>query len=303
MKIEYLKQIIESNSYNGESFIFTDIDNCSFIVHQYLNDLISKNGFTLVNVNSTSEIPVNKNNFLSVLDDGYFYVYYTDKPDDLRSIVNFKNCSIVYTGKKLKDILDIEDYIISVPKVEKWQIKDYVYSRAKGVDSKDLDYLLDITEYDLWRLEKELDKIEIFDEKYRKEIFKQFIKSGIFNDLIPFNTFNLIDAVVKRQPAKALEIYEKLKELNTNNMGIISLLYNNFRNIIKIQLSPNPTPESTGLKSNQFWAIKKNNVGYYYKEELLYIFGLLTDIDKKIKTGEISVDMSLDYLFTNIFKL
>ena len=300
MKIEELKQIIESNSYNGESFIFTDIDNCQFLVHQYIHDLIIKNNFILVNVNSISEIPISTNNFLSVIDNNYFYVYYTDNSDELRAIVNLKNCVIVYTGKKLKNILDIENYIVSIPKLEKWQIKDYVYSRAKGVDSKDLDYLLELTEYDLWRLEKELDKIEIFDEQYRKEIFKQFIKNGIFNDLIPYNTFNLIDSVVKRQSSRALEIYEKLKEIDTNNMGIISLLYNNFRNIIKIQLSPNPTPENTGLKSNQFWAIKKNNIGYYYKEELLYIFGLLVDMDKKIKTGEIEASKSVEYLLVKI---
>lgn len=300
MNLEELKNLIEQNKYNGESFIFNEVDNCSFLVHQYIHDLVLKNNFQLVNVKSITEIPFNTNNFLSVIDDNYFYIYYTEKVDELRSIVNFKNCCIVYIGKKLKDVLDIEEYIINIPKIEKWQIKDYVYSRGKGIDNKDLDYLLELTDFDLWRLEKELDKIEIFDEQYRKEIFKQFIKNGVFDDLTTYNTFNFTDAIVKRQKIKVFEIYHKLQEIGMNYMGVITLLYNNFRNIIKIQLSPNPTPENTGIKTNQFWVIKKNNIGYYHKDELMHIFDLLTKIDKQIKTGEIEADKSIEYLLVNI---
>lgn len=300
MKIEELKNLIEQNNYRGEPFIFNEVNNCDFIVHQYVHDLILKNNFQLVNVKNISEIPFNTNNFLSVIEDNYFYIYYTDKVDELRNIVTFKNCCIIYTGKKLKDVLDIEEYIINIPKIEKWQIKDYVYSRGSGVDNKDLDYLLELTDFDLWRLEKELDKIEIFDEQYRKEIFKQFIKNGVFDDLTTYNTFNFTDAIVKRQKVKAFEIYNKLQEIGINYMGVITLLYNNFRNIIKIQLSPNPTPENTDIKTNQFWAIKKNNIGYYHKDELMHIFDLLTKIDKQIKTGEIEVDKSIEYLLVNI---
>ena len=300
MKIEELKNLIEQNNYRGEPFIFNEVNNCDFIVHQYINDLVLRNNFQLVNVDSIKKIPFNTNNFLSFSDDNYFYLYTTDSEEELRNIVNFKNCCIIYIGKKLKDVLDIEEYTINIPKIENWQIKDYVYSRGAGVDRKDLDYLLELTNSDLWRLEKELDKIEIFDESYRKEIFKQFIKNGIFNDLTTYNTFSFTDAVIKRQKTKVFEIYQKLQEMGTNYMGVIALLYNNFRNIIKIQLSPNPSPENTGLKPNQFYAIKKNSIGYYNKDELLHIFDLLTKIDKQIKTGEIEVDKSIEYLLVNI---
>ena len=300
MKIEELKSLIEQNNYNGESFIFIEVDNCPFLVHQYIHDLVLKNNLQLINVNNINEIPVNKNNFLSIVDNEYFYLYNTDKSEELRSISNFKNCCIVYTGKKLKNILDIEEYIVNIPKLENWQIKDYVYSRGSGVDKKDLDYLLELTDYDLWRLEKELDKIEIFDEQYRKEIFKQFIKNGIFDDLTTYNTFSFVEAVIKRQKVNTFEIYKKLQESGINYMGVITLLYNNFRNIIKIQLSPNPSPENTGIKNSQFWAIKKNSIGYYHKEELLHIFNLLTKIDKQIKTGEIETDKSIEYLLVNM---
>lgn len=300
MKIEELKTLIEQNKYCGESFIFNEVDNCSFLVHQYIHDLVIKNNFQILYIKNISEIPIDTDSFLSSINNRYFYIYYTENAEDLRVINKVKNCFIIYTGKKLKDVLDIEEYIINIPKIEKWQIKDYVYSRGKGVESKDLDYLIELTDFDLWRLEKELDKIEIFDESYRKEIFKQFIKNGIFNDLTTYNTFSFINAIIHRQKADTLKIYNKLLEIDINYMNVIALLYSSFRNIIKIQLSPNPTPENTGIKTNQFWAVKKYNIGYYHKNELLHIFDLLTKIDKQIKTGEIEANKSLDYLLVNI---
>ena len=167
MKIEELKNLIEQNNYKGKPFIFNEVNNCDFIVHQYINDLILENNFQLVNVDSIKNIPFNTNNFLN---DNYFYLYTTDSEEELRNIVNFKNCCIIYIGKKLKDVLDIEEYIVNIPKLETWQITDYVYTRGCGVDKQDLDYLINLSNSDLFRLEKELDKIELFDEINRKDI-------------------------------------------------------------------------------------------------------------------------------------
>lgn len=299
MKVEELKQLIETKKYSNQSFIFNNYDNCPFLVHQYLHEIIKDNNLEIKIVEDVKEIPVkNNNSFLSILNN-YLYIFYCDDDKLLRHIKNVDKSMFIYTGKKLKDILDIEDFIVDVPKIEDWQIKDYVYTRGKNLDKNDLDYLLNLTT-DLFRLEKELDKIEIFDEKYQKNIFKQFISNGIFNDLISYNTFDFIESVVKRKKNDVLQIYNKLLISGINEMGIIALLYNNFRNIIKIQLSPNPSPESTDLKPNQFWAIKKNNVGFYTKDELLKIFRLLTDIDRKIKIGEIPIEYSIEYLLLKI---
>lgn len=299
MNIKEIKELIETKKYNNQSFIINNYNNCPFLVHQYLHKIIEDNNLEIKIVDDVTEIPIkNVNNFLSVLDN-FLYVFYCDDDKDLRQIKHVEKTVFIYTGKKLKDILDIEEYIIDIPKIEAWQIKDYIYTRGKDVDEKDLDYLLTLTN-DLFRLEKELDKIEIFEEKYRKDIFKQFIKDGIFDDLISYNTFDFIESVVKRKKNDVLQIYNKLLISGINEMGIIALLYNNFRNIIKIQLSPNPSPESTDLKPNQFWAIKKNNVGFYTKDELLKIFRLLTDIDRKIKIGEIPIEYSIEYLLLKI---
>lgn len=304
MRIEKLKEIIEQNKYDNTSFIINNADNCSFLVHQYIHHLSRANNLQPLCVDNISEIPTWGNEgFLSALESNYFYIYYTDEPDELNLISDLKNCCIIYTGKKIKDIERIREYVVDIPKVELWQIKDYTYSRGKGIDSEDLDSLIELTDNDLWRLEKELDKIEIFEEKHRRDLFKQFVADGALGDLTLYNSFNFVNAIIKKRKVEAIEIYEKLKNVGINYMGIIALLYNNFKNIVKVQLSPGPTPENTRLKPNQFWAVKKNSIGYYTKGELMYIFGLLTDVDRQIKTGEIEVEKSVEYLLIHILQL
>lgn len=302
MKLEYLKKLLESKTYNGESVIFNTYTNCEFLIHQYIHDIITKHGYEYMFVEEVMDIPVEVNNFLNVGNDKYLYVCYTDNDKELRRIQNLKSTILVYTGKKLKDFEDIEDYVVDIPKLNDNQIKDYVYSRGVGINSKNLDYLIQITNGDLYRLEKELDRLELFEEQIRNSVFEKFVSDNVFGDLENYNSFNLIEAIMKRQSQKALKIFQELKDKGVNDMGLLTLLYNNVRNVIKIQLSPNPTPENTGLNSNQFWAIKKNTVGYYSKDDLLYIFGLLTDMDRKIKTGEIPTDKSFEYILSKILR-
>ena len=302
MKLKDLKEILESKKYAGEVIIFNNYANCDFLVHQYIHNIIETNKFNRIITNSVLDVPVDNGNFLSVKNDNDFYICYSDSESELKHALNISNCAIIYTGNKLNDIDSVKDLIVDIPKLTDNQIKDYVYSRGEGVSDECLDYLIGVSGGDLFRLEKELDKITIFDEKKRDSIFKIFMKDNAFSDISNTNTFNLIDAIVKRKTQTAIKIYHELENSGMNEMGIISLLYNNIRNIIKIQLSPNPTPENTGLKPNQFWAVKKNNINYYHKDDLLYIFGLLTDMDKKIKTGEIPIDKSIDYLLVHILR-
>ena len=106
----------------------------------------------------------------------------------------------------------------------------------------------------------------------------------------------LADSIV----AACKKIYKEIDKIDIEPIGLVTVLLNNFRNIIKIQLANNPTAESCGMKPNQFWAIK-HSCGLYTKEQLLSIFNFLTEIDKKIKTGMIPVDSFLiDYIVINI---
>ena len=59
------------------------------------------------------------------------------------------------------------------------------------------------------------------------------------------------------------KLYAELNKIDVEPLGLVKLLYDNLKVIISIQLDPNTTAESIGIASNRFWAIKKNNCGFY----------------------------------------
>jgi DNA polymerase III delta subunit len=94
-------------------------------------------------------------------------------------------------------------------------------------------------------------------------------------------------------------IYEEIDNIDINDFGLLTILYNNFLNVINIQLGINPTAESLGMKHGQFNAIKYN-CGYYSVSQLVNISRLLTDMDRKVKSGEFPTSIMRDYLILSV---
>lgn len=189
--------------------------------------------------------------------------------------------------------------VVEFPALEEWQLKDYAYSLADGADSKDIDRLMDLCGNDIYRLHNELLKINIFPQTQRRYVLPDFIKDGVFSDLSTYNIFTVSNAIQNRDLDTLKRILPERDYMDVEPLGLLTILYNNFRKMIQVWLSSNPTPETIGLKSNQIWAIKKLP-RVYSKEQLINIFEVLSDMDRKLKTGEISESMLVDYMMLKV---
>ena len=67
-------------------------------------------------------------------------------------------------------------------------------------------------------------------------------------------------------------------------------------------MNNNPTPDNTGLDSKQIYAIKKIPK-LYSPEQLKNIYTFLCDVDRKLKTGELPVDMKINYVMCKVLTL
>ena len=203
-------------------------------------------------------------------------------------------------AKEVEDFYD--EYIVDVPKLEDWQIKDFVYSTAQGVDIEDLDELIKVCNHDIFRINQELKKIKLFDEKERKYAFKDFKSDGIFSDLSELTIFDLSSAIMKRDVNTIRRVLEVIDQIDVEPIGLQKVLLNNFRDVILVQLNINPTPQyfeqKFGWKTGKFWAIKYT-CSYYTKEQLVNIFKFLTSI----KFGDIPEDKLVSYLITHIMSM
>ena len=113
--------------------------------------------------------------------------------------------------------------------------------------------------------------------------------------------FNLTNAIIKRDKDKIAEIYCERHNIDISEMGLLTILYTNFRNIISVQMGKNATAESLGLKQNQFNAIRWN-CGKYSNAELLEIFKMLTSLDLWVKDGTLAVSDLIDYTLVKIVR-
>ena len=173
---------------------------------------------------------------------------------------------------------------------------------ADGVDNRKLDWLISICNKDIYRIDSELSKLSLFSKKERDSVFEMFANEGMFSDLSDLVVFDLTNAIIKRDIKAVGEILEDIKNFDCEPLGVNTILVNSFRNILSIQLSVNPTAEKLNMKSNQFYALKKN-CGFYSKEQLIKIYDIVTSSEYKMKRGEISNDQLIDYMILNIFSV
>ena len=141
-------------------------------------------------------------------------VFYTDCFDIVDNYL-IKQENLIVVCKKLSDEANelFKDYIVVFPKLEVWQIKDYVYSLAEGVAENKLDNLIDICKNDIYRLDQELSKLKLFTEQERKYVYDKFVDDGVFDDLSEHNIFNFSNAIIKKDIKSLTSLYKEIEKI------------------------------------------------------------------------------------------
>ena len=292
MKLEDLKNNIINKSIDNNLIIFLIEDN-DFIPNQYISEISKIRNKEILYVDELENFK------RSIFDDtdSIIKVLRKEKIDYIDSSL-LKEKDIFIICKKID--IDI-DCIVKVPKLENWQIEDYAFSILTDIKRENVLSFVENCNYNIFKLDNELQKLSIFDSSMRSFIFNRMLEEHSFSESEKNISYNLVNSIVKKDISNVRFL---LKEdlSSVDPVGFTTLLLNQFRNIIKIQLSNSSSPESLGLKSNQFWAIK-NLCGIYSKDQLVKIFLLLSSIDKKLKSSEISSNFIIDYIIVNIFSI
>lgn len=167
--------------------------------------------------------------------------------------------------------------------------------------------LIDICEYDYSRILLEIDKIQQY--KYDvpinmsyDEVFRQLVNDGTIYKPPKDAIFDLVDSVCRGQIDKSYLLYEDCKAINENPLAIISVLYNNMKQILQVQSCNNSDiAKSTGLTNWQIMQAK-DKIGAYSIRELVNALKVIQKTEQAIKTGEIEQDIAIDYIMLNILR-
>lgn len=299
--LEILKQNIQNGSVSDSLIIF-ELSDTDFVSNQYITEIAkikNKQIHYIDDLNILFEVDIFGQSSIS---DNELVVCNCKKLTELNSLIFTLKNVIIVTSKvedSLKDLYASNIFVI--PKLEQWQIKDYVYSTQQSIPTASLDELIEKCNYNIYRIDNELAKLNIFTDAEKPYVFNDFISDNVFSDLSKYKIFDLTNAIIKKDIPTLINIYKEKDNIDIEPLGVVTILLNSFRDIITLQFDPRLTAETSGIPKNRFWAIKYN-CGIYSNKQLMQIFKLLCDIDKQLKTGYITTDLIVDYLIVNILK-
>lgn len=305
MDIKACKQCIE-NKVNLHTFMIFQEADTDFISRQYMQAIAEINQQEIEYIDSIDPYLIELDSiFLSESEENSsrLHVLKVDmfEHTDQRCI-DLRNVFVIC--KKLGDQASklFSSYIVKMPKLESWQIKDYVYSTAEGVPEQLLDKVISLCNGNIERLDNELSKLKLFAPTERKYLLDSMIKDGAFGDLTDYSVFNVTNALLKKD-IEALKNYMNLLHvIDINEFGLITILTKNLRDMISVQLSSNPTPETIGLDSRKIYALKKQSK-VFTNEQLTKLYLKIADLDRAVKNGEFPAPMLINYMILKVLTI
>ena len=199
--------------------------------------------------------------------------------------------------KKFSDFCVEFDYMS--PDILKKHIKKDI-----AISDSDCDYLIKICKKDYGRILNEVDKVQNAAKAYKlsdSDAFKMCYNSGVFYEEPEDVAYDLVSSILSRNIKSIYSLLNESERRGDNPIMILSLIHSNIKAVLQVQtLADNKNiSDATGLTPFQVKNAKKY-VGRYTDKELCRFIQYINYVDKSIKNGVISSDMSLDYLLLNV---
>ena len=298
MELRELKNKILAQEALSFPLLFINYDN-DYLIKSYVKKIAENNSLTIKEIESIKEMLDIESGMFKEVD--YLYIYKLNKDDNL-SKEQLKDYKIILiSDTDIKDS-DIEKVVFN--KLENWQIEAYVQALLPGLDNREVSWLCKNAKYDIWRLDNEASKLNIFDKKDQSKILMAINDDNGYVDLNELTIFNLSNAIMNKDMLGIKKVVEDIDNIDVEGTGLVTILLKNFLNIINIQTNSKATAQSLGMSEKQFRYLQYNQCNKYSNEELFNIYNFLTDIDYKLKSGllEMTNNQLNYYVLSHIIK-
>jgi len=286
MDIVELKQQITDGSISNDFMVWILEDESSEIIaNQYISKICELKNLSPKIIDDYSDIP---DQSFSI--DSNLYIKKEDKVSEIRK---YSNCILLCKKCNNKDS-------IKIPKLEDWQVIDYLHVKTPGLDKKEIEWLATQYNKNYQRMINDFDKISIFSENLQDRVYKLLLEDGQFDSVTSLNIWDLTNGILRKDYNLVHEVLVRIKFIDIEPIGLLTTLYNGFKRVINIQLNPDVTAEDLGISGKQFFVIKKYNCGHYTKEQLIKIFSILTNLEYRYKYEGIEINQLVDYMIVNI---
>lgn len=298
MELRELKNKILAQEALSFPLLFINYDN-DYLIKSYIKKIAENNSLTIKEIESIKEMVDIESGMFKEVD--YLYIYNLNKDDNL-SKEQLKDYKIILISDTDRKDSDIEKAVFN--KLENWQIEAYVQTLLPGLDNREVSWLCKNAKYDIWRLDNEASKLNIFDKKDQSKILMAINDDNGYVDLNELTIFNLSNAIMNKDMLGIKKVVEDIDNIDVEGTGLVTILLKNFLNIINIQTNSKATAQSLGMSEKQFRYLQYNQCNKYSNEELFNIYNFLTDIDYKLKSGllEMTNNQLNYYVLSHIIK-
>lgn len=297
-----INKIIDELKVTSDEIINLDMN------YDSINDLIME--ASTINMFSTKK--------LIICDNSIFLSSSSDKNDNIDELIKyienaFKDTYILFilreekidSRKKICKILSKEAKVYVCEKIESYKLNNYVmdYIRNNGytISSKNIDFLLSKTHYELSNVINEVDKLFIYKDKDKK-ITEEDIEKVITRN-IETNIFELTNAIIKKDRSKIEEIYKDLLLSKEGPIKLIITIANQFRLYLQVKIMRNSgysEKEIVSTLKEHPYRINLAMNNNYTIEELKDNLRKLSKLELDIITGKVDEKLGFEMYLLNI---
>ena len=293
MTLKDLKIAIMQKTLSDKFLILKNVENpakdsnASFLSEQYLQEISKARNLEINKVNSIYEslqstltllVPDKKLNVVKV-------DIFEETSLDYSQFIN----TIVICNKVDSKIAPLlADFIIEIPKLENWHIEDYVKMLVPEIDNSNLTWLTRSTNYKIYRILNELDKVKLFNKNDQISVVKA-LKDDKVSDL--YRNFDL----EKELAIKDFSAQSVAQAVVSKNMNQISYF------LIRRQFF------DFDITLLNYWLLKllTDRVPLTFATDLMDLINkidFVSNLSIRIRKGELELSNSslFDYIVTNL---
>lgn len=204
--------------------------------------------------------------------------------------------------KKLSDNAEVHTY--PFPKLEGPALQQWVLTRVKEsggqIESTAARMLVDRVGADLWQLDNEIQKLIAYanTEPIGSKMVEEMVRASFDGEI-----FALIDAVSRKQTAKALQLLQEERASGGNDFYLMSMLARQVRILLSARALLDDEPRTTKdelaaqMNMHPFVAQKAlQQAREFVYEDLVATHDLLFRYDREMKSGGISAPLAVDLI-------
>lgn len=287
MTLSEVKTAILNNKLSDDLLVFVCKDN-SFLADQYVDKLCEVRGCSINKIQSLQD--VTSSAFSLVMDsETELFLLRTEVFEEiLEDYSAFKNCIIICNKVDKRIVSLLEDYIVNVDPPTRGHIQKYIQTVCKGLSDSDCSKMYELTKGDIYRIDNETAKISLFVPSEQSLVWSKILFE-CSPDLLCPSFFEFTNAITSKDRSQLISYFRTAEFCEIDPLGVVTNLLNNYKKAMLTLYSQNVSLTEIGVSSSQA-AFFRKNYQIYSLEFLTKAISFLSEIDYRIKAGQLDID-------------